>query len=374
MRWNRSSHDETMREREHKGRESMVVKSDFRPSATWERRSNFSPAKVGYLDKKATKLGVGYQKRYFVASGHYLRYFSDSECSKLLAAIDVQGVTLESRGKRGFVLSQGVHKFVVRCGSQAEREEWLATLEVMRQRVQDEEARDESRNELELSVDASHPTITPSSKSVTTNLESLRESMTTTPRESWTAAASGALLKWSEQSAKWKSRYCVACGRYLRYYGSDDLAAPLLGAIDLEKVTVKHKDCTTEFSLEAKDIHIRFKAADHLTLTQWTTTLVEMQNTIRLSVVKQRQLCLDCESPTTEPNTDNLIQSNHGIYDDKGAIDEHGAAKLRNFACEVHDDADVPSDRPPPPDTPATPLKLNCCLALCIRERAFSTS
>jgi hypothetical protein len=50
---------------------------------------------AGYMEKKATgSLRTRWQKRYFEASGHYLKYFSDDKKTELLAAIDLRMVTV----------------------------------------------------------------------------------------------------------------------------------------------------------------------------------------------------------------------------------------------------------------------------------------
>ena len=70
----------------------MVQKVDFRPSVDALPRSSasFSFAKTGYLEKKASSALQGFQTRFFVASGSYLRYYKDSECAELLARLETR--------------------------------------------------------------------------------------------------------------------------------------------------------------------------------------------------------------------------------------------------------------------------------------------
>lgn len=79
-----------------------------------------------------------YQKRFFVASGHYLRYFRDETCEELLAVVDVIGATVQGR-KRAFVLSRDKESFTVRCPSLLVRDDWIETLKTMILRGADKE-------------------------------------------------------------------------------------------------------------------------------------------------------------------------------------------------------------------------------------------
>jgi hypothetical protein len=45
--------------------------------------------KAGYLAKKSSGLRSAWQRRYFILSGHYLRYYRDARCDELLAAVDL---------------------------------------------------------------------------------------------------------------------------------------------------------------------------------------------------------------------------------------------------------------------------------------------
>ncbi|KAJ1447150.1 hypothetical protein M885DRAFT_211690 [Pelagophyceae sp. CCMP2097] len=62
-----------------------VHKSAFTPSMTSTQRPSFSASAGGFLEKKSTGLMALWQRRYFVASGRYLRYYADEDCTTLLA-------------------------------------------------------------------------------------------------------------------------------------------------------------------------------------------------------------------------------------------------------------------------------------------------
>jgi hypothetical protein len=67
-----------------------------RGRGSW-RRSVFDAStgviKKGYLDKKGKGL-FSWQRRFFSASGHHLRYFTGDDEQDLLATIDLTGVTI----------------------------------------------------------------------------------------------------------------------------------------------------------------------------------------------------------------------------------------------------------------------------------------
>lgn len=285
----------------------LVVKSDFRPSATWEHLSSFSPAKVGYMEKKAVSSPLaGYQRRFFVASGHYLRYFNNSECEEMLAVIDIRNVSFFVRGTRGFGLRLDSQQFLLRCGTERDRDEWMATLALMRKRSQE-----------------------PPKEKRCQETQHWRESMFGPP------AASGVLSKWSERTKKWKPRFCVASGHYLRYYRSDKVGAPFLGAIDLgEAFILDNRPQSNEFGLG----RFRFKAVDPETKAAWIEKISEMQ-------------AVDpCASSAPVSETENEEES---VGEDI-EIDEYQVPAARR--------TDIP---PPPLLTKAESTYTKCCLAIC---------
>ncbi|KAJ8601309.1 hypothetical protein CTAYLR_007236 [Chrysophaeum taylorii] len=361
------------KEKKRSARREMVVKSDFRPSATWERRSSFSPAKVGFLEKKATGLG-GFQRRYFVASGHYLRYFSGADCKELLAAIDVGPVRFEVRGRRGFALCLGSERFVARAATEADRDTWLATLALMRKRARAEMPDSESDI---------------SKNGLTTNVDAMRESMTAMPGENSPAAASGALYKWSDRACTWKTRFCVACGHYLRYYHSDQVGAPLLGVIDLDKARVDASDLSKEFSLVLSDQSaIRFMAADVDAKQQWVATLFEIQNLIGLSAKDVPKRPMPPRDDSRDQDTDtttrthpslsfsglhaqlvDLLDDDDDLHSDHNDDDNSASDDDSTNAALLEDDRPFLGRRPPPPrrryPSPTPPPPKPCCLSLC---------
>lgn len=71
-------------------RPAIVKRRGFRASVSSE--SDLIPAKAGYLQKKATAALKGWQRRWFVADGFYLRYYKTSDSGVLLACIDIRQV------------------------------------------------------------------------------------------------------------------------------------------------------------------------------------------------------------------------------------------------------------------------------------------
>ena len=61
-------------------RESVRKAADgFRPSASDAPRPSLEPALAGFLEKRGHRAPFRWQKRYFLAIGHYLRYYKDDE-------------------------------------------------------------------------------------------------------------------------------------------------------------------------------------------------------------------------------------------------------------------------------------------------------
>ena len=86
-----------------RGSREGVSKRDFADSmalANDDARPSFCAAASGYLDKKAKSPPYRWQRRYFVASGHYLRYY-DSDASRGRAAVRASRAFDESRRRRG---------------------------------------------------------------------------------------------------------------------------------------------------------------------------------------------------------------------------------------------------------------------------------
>ena len=49
---------------------------------------------AGFLEKSASSVLSRWQRRFFVASGHYLRYYRDETEEHLLAAVDLSSVAV----------------------------------------------------------------------------------------------------------------------------------------------------------------------------------------------------------------------------------------------------------------------------------------
>ena len=119
----------SLQKRRHDGHKGLVVKGNFRESAMSQAEATMSPARVGWLEKRAQ--GMRYQKRFFVASGHYLRYFGDDRCKELLAVLDVRGADVRKDGKRIFRVAKKGTAFLVRCPNEPDRDDWVMTLRAM---------------------------------------------------------------------------------------------------------------------------------------------------------------------------------------------------------------------------------------------------
>lgn len=63
-------------------------------------RNSFPACAAGFLQKKATSnVLAGWQTRFFVACGHYLRYYASDEAgADLLCAIDLNAVAVKGAG------------------------------------------------------------------------------------------------------------------------------------------------------------------------------------------------------------------------------------------------------------------------------------
>lgn len=332
--------------KKRKDRNALVVKSNFRPSATWERRSRFSPAKVGYMEKRARSPG-GFQKRFFVASGHYLRYFADSECCELLAAIDIRDVRFQVVGIRGFAIYREGLRFVVRCPSEAERDEWTATLALMRKLAKEE--KDE----------------TPPSASPRTSPDPFRDPVTASRRKLTSGAASGVLHKWSSSRRTWKPRFCVACDHFLRFYRSDDVGAPLLGTVDLDLVSIDHAGDTLEFALLGDNdlAKVRLKAPDVDALHQWIETLQKLQKDHRLSAPDRGvTVPLELHDSTNHDSPREHLEGSASASDSEDDSDV-GSPRVA-LPDDVHADE---TDHPCPPDPPPA-KEVACCFSFCAKE------
>jgi hypothetical protein len=91
---------------------------------------------AGYMEKKATgSFRTRWQKRYFEASGHYLKYYADDNKKELLAAIDLRMVTVPpdaqvSGDSNTFTLDETETKtlFEFRTKHPEEAERWVMEL------------------------------------------------------------------------------------------------------------------------------------------------------------------------------------------------------------------------------------------------------
>lgn len=122
------------------GREN-VEKAEFTPSMLGEMRPSFSSAASGYLEKKASAAPYLWQKRFFVATGKYMRYYQTEACEQLLAAIDLRGSSAVAEGMRVIRLSlASSEKILLRAKDEEQRDEWLAALEILRRTLETEQS------------------------------------------------------------------------------------------------------------------------------------------------------------------------------------------------------------------------------------------
>lgn len=268
-------------------------------------------AASGYLEKRTSRAPYRWQRRFFVANGHYVRYYSDDTCDPLLAAIEVRGATLDEDGPRGLAIaaaSGARERIRLRAPDGEARGEWLAALRVL----QNIDAVERVAASLEAAASASAttrsatasplvaeaagaPPSTPDLQtkreavvkvdrgtpgSCTSDGETLRDSILLTPRNSFPAAAAGYLQKRASTSALagWQTRFFVAVGHYLRYYASDAPGAPVLGAVDVYGVAVAADEKTdADFSLRLADGAVLLRAASGAERASWVDALLAMQ-------------------------------------------------------------------------------------------------
>ncbi|KAJ8609140.1 hypothetical protein CTAYLR_006058 [Chrysophaeum taylorii] len=309
-----------------KGRKNTrkgVEKEEFTPSMVSETRPSFSTAASGYLQKKASHAPYRWQKRFFVATGKYVRYYQNEECTALLAAIELWGTTIEGEGERNLVLTTNSgNRVLLRANDEETRDEWLAGLTILRRGLggrdmEPDETKDEAKRGVASPGDPDQvstvaeldPKVATRRQNVTKlknrhlSDEAVRESMVRTPRNSFPAAAAGFLQKkaTSHKLAGWQTRFFVACGHYLRYYASDAAGADLLGAIDLDGVSIEgigvddptDDGIEREFSLKMADADVRLRAATPLERAQWVSSLLEMKHQLSVQRAQQRQVSLE---------------------------------------------------------------------------------
>eukprot|EP00633_Aureoumbra_lagunensis_P003731 CAMPEP_0197303738 /NCGR_PEP_ID=MMETSP0890-20130614/51845_1 /TAXON_ID=44058 ORGANISM="Aureoumbra lagunensis, Strain CCMP1510" /NCGR_SAMPLE_ID=MMETSP0890 /ASSEMBLY_ACC=CAM_ASM_000533 /LENGTH=377 /DNA_ID=CAMNT_0042783631 /DNA_START=108 /DNA_END=1241 /DNA_ORIENTATION=+ len=275
-----------------------------------EIRPSFVTAASGYLEKKGSKAPYRWQKRYFLGTGKYLRYYESEACSKLLAAIDMSDAEIVEEGNKILCIkTKEGSQIALRAPDQDQRDEWIAALEILRRALDSCQTKNAVCNSdsavqppLEEETKNTNPivaadlitTAVPSlgtRKSTVTKLNDrsheIRESMIATPRESFPAAAAGFLEKRARSKlARWQLRFFVACHHYLRYYSSDQPGADLLGVIDLCGVAVVGQGVddeaspNREFFLKLADAEIHLKAATPLERAQWVSSLIEMQHQV----------------------------------------------------------------------------------------------
>uniref|UniRef100_A0A7S3JQK4 PH domain-containing protein n=1 Tax=Aureoumbra lagunensis TaxID=44058 RepID=A0A7S3JQK4_9STRA len=378
---------------------TLVQKNVFRESAFWERRSRLAPAKAGWIEKKAKSLG--YRKRFFIASGTYIRQFADDSCGEMLATIDIRGAQVIATGERRIVLSRGKNKFIMRFTNELERDDWLNTLKSMVARsVELPESDETSTNSLggieekkvsihtSYNTNASHPSInnnpgastprkrkmheekenqcTPKTRvrfdeELTTANESYcwRDSVLSNPRPSNPAAAAGALLK--RTNGKWRLRYFVAYGKHLRYFQNDEAGAPLLGAINLTHVSVQaHTQFSDQFLIILNNNQvITFRAENKYAASQWIDTLLEMQHLLAINL--QQEDTFDSNRPASSIESDDIDnhQRNHSY--DAPTDEEDDDDDLTDDEVSLLNNEDRPTPPPPPSSEPPC---MRCCSCL----------
>ena len=91
--------------------------------------------KKGFLEKLSRGALAGYQKRFFVLQGSYLKYYKGEACKCLLAAVDVRPLLVEVGSDprmKGRTLSLRLageeNRFVLRARDEGERDAWLKAL------------------------------------------------------------------------------------------------------------------------------------------------------------------------------------------------------------------------------------------------------
>lgn len=99
------------------------------------------PYKAGYLQKK-TKAGK-WQKRYFETNGVFLTYYKSKKMSRLLAAVNLPQVGAisiidpdaerdDTRFEGLFSIQLNSREYVLRAHDQADAEEWVKVLSVLK--------------------------------------------------------------------------------------------------------------------------------------------------------------------------------------------------------------------------------------------------
>ena len=130
-----------MLKKERSGRGIVNKGKDLdRPSIAEETKNHVADSfhvikKHGYLEKLSRGAMAGYQKRYFVLSGPYLKYYKTDQRKELLAAVDVRPVLLEvgsdARMKAKTLSLRLPHedaRFVLRAESPKDRDAWLRAI------------------------------------------------------------------------------------------------------------------------------------------------------------------------------------------------------------------------------------------------------
>uniref|UniRef100_A0A7S3JUP7 PH domain-containing protein n=1 Tax=Aureoumbra lagunensis TaxID=44058 RepID=A0A7S3JUP7_9STRA len=491
----------------------MVQKGSFRASMLVEpnhiiEHLRFALGQTAWLQKKSKSL-VGYQWRFFLASGRYLRYFADESLSELLAAVDVRGAEVEAIGKRTLALRRGKAKFVLRCGDERERNNWLVLLgriassqqfdsyqeqsqlttslplnnmtnsdsladrtnksessrltkspqhsptDHIRQQEEkpqlfdvtgeeiptnmkefqvnpDEQPRDTTTSQekdTDLSSKSTPLSINTEEAYVIQNKEEekkeenyenkavnetivarntldsnsqgqaqwtsmhsssfLRDSAFTRESRASTSAAAGMLLK--KHGTHWRLRYFLLYGHYLRYFKSDQVGAPLLGAINLHTTTI-HPANDNGFSITTDDNRLlHFRSDDQEAARNWVATLIEMQAILGMpkpswairqheekisfdlsphvspesessmscaaaDLLRTRILCDDGEDEDNDGSNDNDSDSDNPADDDTFIHRKESTPSLllrkrsSSFSYD-HNKPDPPSNSPPPPSS-----------------------
>ena len=101
---------------------------------------------AGFLQKRTSSVVARWQRRFFVAAGHYLKYFKDETESHLLAAIDLNSVDvmpLDAVGRGAFFIvlhdvsdaaKQPAPEYIrLKAANEAERNQWVSGLGKLKQ-------------------------------------------------------------------------------------------------------------------------------------------------------------------------------------------------------------------------------------------------
>ncbi|KAH8068976.1 N-acylglucosamine 2-epimerase [Aureococcus anophagefferens] len=245
-----------------RGSRTGVQKREFTESMDVAETPSFAANAAGYLEKRAKTPPYLWQKRYFKASGHYLRYYGDEGCAVLLAAIELRGAAVAEAGPRAGDHG-GAGEDPAPGQDEADAQEWVAALVVLQRGL---EAAGEARARRVLSfpdvrppflssflpaaavagVDAARRAgaraqVRPSSRSTAAAPARARRAPRLHARRARAKLPGGAGYlhkKASSAFAGWQLRFFVAVGHYLRYYASDEPGSPVLGAYDVAAVEV----------------------------------------------------------------------------------------------------------------------------------------